>query len=89
MMRSSRLRQNVPQHTLDALERYVEHHLRPGGFLMAVLMNQFIDAIFLADKENRLALKEIATYVYWELPRQCWGSREIVENWLSQKGGIE
>jgi len=76
----------IPTHTQAALNRYVNNHIPPGGFLTAVLTNNLFDAIAHADKENILALKEICQYVYNEIPGACWGSKEKMHKWTTNKG---
>ncbi len=80
MLDNSRI--GIPEHTFEALKRYVEHRLPPGGFLEAVLTNNFIETVGRADDQNSEKLKEIAEFVYWELPGSCWGSPEKVREWL-------
>ena len=72
----------IPEHLKAALDRYVNHKIRPGSFLEAVLSNDLFDAIGRADNVSRACLFDICKYVYNELPGDCWGSREIVERWL-------
>jgi len=72
----------IPAHTLAALDRYVKHHILPGGFLTAVLSNDLFGAIARADRENKLALSEICQYIYNELPGDCWGSKDIMWKWV-------
>ena len=68
-----------------AMDRYVEHHIMPGDFLYAVLTNNFVDAVCRADTENEKDLREIAKYVWNELPSKCWGSPEKVNAWINQR----
>lgn len=77
--------EKIPQRTLDALKRYVEHKIPTGGFLQAVLENNLTEAFAQADSENREALWEIVKYVYNELPFTCWGSPQKVKEWLTVK----
>lgn len=74
----------IPQRTLEALRRYVDHHVPTGGFLRAVLENDLSESIGRADPENMAALTDIVAYVFWEVPAKCWGSPERVSAWLSQ-----
>jgi hypothetical protein len=67
----------VPPRTLDGLRRYALDHTPVGSFLTAVLSNS-LDAVCLADDENRTALKAIVLYVHHCLPATCHGSREAV-----------
>lgn len=68
-----------------SLQRYVEHHIEPGGFLRAVLENDLFTAVGKADYINIHKLHEICVYIYNVLPITCWGSPEKVEEWLQNK----
>jgi hypothetical protein len=68
----------IPAHTKAALDRYVEHKILPGGFLMKVLSNDLFGAVGQADSENAAALPEIVKYIYNQLPANAWGSQELV-----------
>jgi hypothetical protein len=67
-----------PAHTKAALDRYVEHKILPGGFLMAVLSNDLFEAVGRADSENIVALPDIVQYIYCQMPADCWGSKEQI-----------
>ena len=73
---------NIPVFTKEALDRYVNDRIPTGGFLHAVLTDRLFDAVGRADKENLAALRDIVTYIYNELPSDCWGSEAKVHNWL-------
>ncbi len=75
----------IPQHTREALDRYVNDKIPIGGFLLAVLSNDLFGAIGQADRENRAALADICEYIYNELPGNCWGSKDIVWKWVEDK----
>ncbi len=75
----------VPDHTRGALERYVFDHLEPGGFLTSVLSNDLMGAVGRADSQNVMALKEICSFIYNEIPSDCWGSPKKVANWLDKR----
>jgi len=68
-----------------SLNLYVEHKIRTGGFLEAVLSNDLFSAFGKADEGNKRQMHEIVKYVYNELPSNCWGSKEKVEAWLNKK----
>ncbi len=85
--KATELYPNIPQLTLATLKRYVEDGLPTGGFLRAVLSNNLFEAVMRADDWNSVVLKEIAQYIYWELPRESWGSEEIVDAWIEQHSG--
>ena len=75
----------IPQHTKEALDRYVQDRILPGGFLMSVLTNDLFGAVGRADSENLAALADIVKYVYNELPSGCWGSRDAVYAWVEDR----
>lgn len=68
---------------IQALDRYVNNGYQPGGFLTAVLKNDFMTAVAKADENNIQSLAALAIYIYNELPATCHGSPELVERWLS------
>lgn len=72
---------------IEALDRYVQQGMSPGGFLQAVLENKLVDAALHADRWNLPNLPAYAAYLYNELPSQCWGSPEKVTAWL-ERGGL-
>ena len=68
----------------ESLDEYAAHGRPTGGFLHAFLANDLMTAIGAADGENILAFREIAAYIYWEIPAECHGSYDAVENWLNR-----
>jgi len=74
----------VPGPTMDALKRYIEMRLPPGGFLTAVLENKLHESLAKADSGNLKAIKEIVAWVYWHAPGKCWGGVEEVDAWLAE-----
>jgi len=75
----------ISQHTQAALDRYVQEKILPGGFLMAVLTNDLFGAVSRADSDNLAALPDICRYIYNELPSGCWGSRDIVYQYIEDR----
>jgi hypothetical protein len=73
---------NVPQHTLEALDRYVNERIPTGDFLYAVLTNDLFGALGRADELNREHIWDICLYIYNELPSACWKTPEHVKTWL-------
>jgi hypothetical protein len=69
---------------LASLLRYGNEHLPTGGFLRAVLENDLRTAVARADDYNMATLRDIVTFIYSELPRNCWGSPERVSTWLGE-----
>lgn len=64
------------------LNMFVNHRIRPGNFLCAVLRNDLRDAIGRADEWTLSRLRDIVSYCHMNLPMMCWGSREKFEAWL-------
>ena len=75
----------IPKRTIESLDRYVNHRIATGGFLRAVLSNDLFGAMSRADLDNQLALSAITKYIYNRLPSGCWGSKEIVDNYLKKE----
>lgn len=76
---------NVPEHTMGALQRYVENRYQPGSFLTNVLSNKLFEAIGCADEENEQHIVDIVLFIYQRLPSGCYGSRERVQEYLNNK----
>lgn len=75
----------ISPHMAGAIDRYVKERLYPGEFLTGVICNELVRAVGQADEEN---LKNLPAYVscfVWEVPSECWGSKQKMEAWL--KGG--
>ena len=75
----------ILQHTREALDRWVENGWYPGGFLEAVLTNNLFGAIGHADDMNRVAIFDICSYVYNEIPGNCHGSHEAMSAWAEMR----
>lgn len=78
----------IPQHMHGGVERYVEKGIPPGGFLEALLANDFMEAMGRADAENQEAIQGWAQFIYNWLPNGCWGSPRAVREWISM-GGLQ
>lgn len=76
---------NIPTDIEASLKRYVEDGCPTGGFLHAVLSNDLMLAMEKADDFNRHRLFDICNYIYNNIPYTCYGSPEIVKNWLESK----
>ncbi len=75
----------IPQHMLEALNRYIDHGHRPGDFLTAVICNDLRTAVARADEHNVLNLRAYIGYLHNEAPSHCWGSYENMQNYINQK----
>ena len=65
--------------------RYVEHGIKPGDFLTAVLENNLMEAMGRADEDNRRDIFEICQFVHMEIPGICHGSPAIMKEWMEAK----
>ena len=70
----------------ESLQRYEQGHVRCGGFLNACLENDLVGAIHRADPESLAILPQIVHYLWNEVRSDAWGSPDIVNKWLNQKG---
>ena len=77
----------ISERMMGGIKRYVEDGLRPGRFLTAVIENNLSNACGFADDENMSNLPAYAAYFYNEVPANCWGSKEKMNDWITQKGG--
>jgi len=73
----------------ESLELYVTKGIMPGSFLRAVLENDLFGALSRADSYNRATIFQITKYIYYELPREAWGSREKVKAYLEKLNSVE
>lgn len=69
----------------QAVEYYIENGIQPGGFLSAVLSNDFIEAVGRADEENSNNLREWGVFLYNHLPVESYGSTENYTNWIKKE----
>ena len=76
----------IPEATMGALERYVEHGIPTGSFLRAVLKNDLFDAMGRADIINQHAIHAICMYIYNKIPSTAWGNEERVSAWIESGG---
>lgn len=75
----------IPVYTKEAIDLYVSDGIPTGSFVYAVLTNNLFDAVARADSTNIMFLREICQYIYNDIPSNCWGSQEKVNNWLEMK----
>lgn len=78
----------VPEHMRQGLIDFVHHGIPGGGFLEAVLCNDLRLAAGRADSINMYRIKELVLFLNYNIPSQCWGSREAYLNWI-ELGGLD
>jgi len=74
---------NVPNSIAQA---FIDHALygrglAHGGFVKALMDNDFVNAVCRADSENGENLRGIALFMYNYLPEGSWGSMEKAKEW--------
>lgn len=79
----------LPEHIRKGMQNYVEHGIKPGSFLTAVIQNDFYLAATKADWINLRALPDIARFMLDQMPDKAWGSRTIMHNYIQVKRKIE
>lgn len=75
--------QRVPEHLREGLARYLDEHVQPGQFLVAVLSNDLREAFARADTSSRAGLFDLVKYLYNHAPGGAWGGKRQVEYWLT------
>ena len=73
----------VPESIVADLNAYVKEGTISNSFLLACLENNLMGAISQADANNLKCLVSIMRYIYWEMPGNCWGSKDKVAAWLN------
>lgn len=77
----------IPGHMVGGIKRYVLNGIPPGGFLTALLSNDFMGAVGKADDDNQRALISWAQFLYNHVPSGCFGSPDAFNKWI-ERGGI-
>lgn len=80
-----RERHKLTQENIASIRMYIDHRIKPGGFLEAVLRNDLKEALGRADFRNRRKIFEWVEYLYNYAPAICWGSNDRVAAWLNEK----
>lgn len=78
----------LPEHMRGAMQRYMEHGIEPGSFLMSVLSNDFMGAVGRADSTNKHRLADYATWLYNFAPPASFGSPAKVDAWVELRQSI-
>ena len=75
----------IPEHMMDAIDRYVDHGINPGGFLTAVICNDLAGAFQAADHINKPIIEEYMWYFWNDTPSPCWGSEAKMRVWIERQ----
>ena len=75
-----------------ALEGYLTARRTPGGFLLAVLRNDLVQAVLCRNgrtesdsPDDLVSLDELVRWLWFHAPDEAWGSFDKVEAWLESR----
>ena len=72
------------EETKNAIDNYVQHGVRPGSFVEAILMNDLKGSVLRADAANRQCLPALVTFLMNAVPSDAWGSKRGVNRWIAE-----
>lgn len=75
----------IPAHMVEGLESYINHGIKQGSFLHAILCNDFMKACLQADDRNMKNLPAYANFLHNYAPIGCYGSAEKVAAWMEAR----
>lgn len=78
---------NVPMHMQDDLLTYILVGLIDDDFLLALVQNDFMGAMTVADDTNKRNIYGWAVALYNYAPSECFRSPEKVGRWI-ERGGM-
>ena len=70
------------------LRRYIELGIPTGDAMRAVLVGDLFSAVARLDTNHWKTLRDTLIWIHNEPPGRIYGSKEIVDKWLSHKGAI-
>lgn len=76
----------LPEHMQDTARLYVEKGIPGGSFFTAVVSNDLLGAFAKADDINSACMLDWIMWLYNDAPRGCYGSPEIVRDWINSGG---
>ena len=71
--------------TKSSIENYYYNRFHPGGFVYAMLANDFVGACLRADHWNAQHFQALAEFMLHRMPTNTWGSYEKVNAWLANR----
>jgi len=75
----------LPEWALVSMERDVNSGVPMGHFLTSLFANDLMKTFARADDENAKILLHYVRYVWNDLPSDCHGSYEIVNDYMKRK----
>lgn len=73
---------DVYDNVRESITNYYYQKLHPGGFVYAMLCNDFVESVLRADNWNAMQMKQNALWLVNRMPPGAWGSKEVVDEWL-------
>lgn len=63
------------------LDRYLEKGLIMSHFMEALLSNDLLGVVMYADESLMKELSDYVKHIYCRVPRDAWGSRDIMKEY--------
>ena len=82
--REQALQRLVPPHLQDTIKNYLDHGLRTGGFLEAVISNDLFAAMRRADGISRNNLHGIVQFFWNYTHSNSFGSPKTYSDWIEK-----
>lgn len=78
---------HIPEYMENAILNYVLYGIQPGSFLYFVVAGDLFGAAGRADSTNEHLLINYVKFFYNYPPGSCYGSYEVVQDWI-ETGGV-
>lgn len=78
----------LPAHSIEALDHYFMKGWEPGGFLSALIVQDYETALNCADQANKSRFWYIAQWLNTFAPQNSVGSHQQMKDWCADKNGI-
>lgn len=77
--------QHIPDYMITGILNYLVDRVQPGDFLSSIITNDLKSACHYADANNMWLIPVYVAFFYNQAPSTCWGSKERMEQWLSER----
>jgi len=84
---SNNFHESLPDHTMEALDHYFIKGFKPGGFISALVAEDYKKALACADHVNRQKFWHVAIWLMRYAPEGSTGSYETLEDWCNDLNG--
>jgi len=79
----------IPDEAGETIKLYVEHGIKPGSFLTAIICNDLQAAFAQADQTNAELIPAYVMYFHWEVPARITGSPRRMNNWIQRNEQLD